>query len=146
MFACQRNSYLKELKSLVLSCKQVADKYHVILDDTVLFPEGGGQPDDRGKIGDVEVEKVFRDGNKAVHVMSKPLNENESYHCAIDWFRRFDHMQQHTGQHLLSAIAEHKYGLQTTSWDLGLALLFNKNYRSFINISFNYFHDILSSS
>ena len=119
MFACQRNSYVKELRSVVLSCRKVAEKYHVVLDDTVLFPEGGGQPDDRGRIGDVEVEQVYRDGSKAVHVVSKPLNENESYSCSIDWNRRFDHMQQHSGQHLLSAIADLKYGYKTTSWDLG---------------------------
>lgn len=119
MFACQRNSYLKELKSVVLSCKSVAGKYHVILDDTVLFPEGGGQPDDRGKIGDIDVEKVFRDGSKAVHMTSKPVKENEPYVCSVDWSRRFDHMQQHSGQHLLSAVADFKYGFKTTSWDLG---------------------------
>ena len=119
MLACQRNSYLKELRSVVLSCRKVAEKYHVVLDDTVLFPEGGGQPDDRGRIGNVVVEQVFRDGNKAVHVVSKPVNENESYDCSIDWNRRFDHMQQHSGQHLLSAIADFKYGYKTTSWDLG---------------------------
>ncbi len=119
MFACQRNSYLKELKSIVISCKKLADKYHVILDDTVLFPEGGGQPYDKGKIGDVAVERVLRDGNKAVHVLSDAVTEGETYQCEIDWERRFDHMQQHSGQHLLSAIADHKYGFKTTSWDLG---------------------------
>ena len=123
MFACQRNSYLKELKSVVLSCKSVSGKYHVILDDTVLFPEGGGQPDDRGKIGDIDVEKVFRDGNQAIHVTSMPVKENEPYVCSIDWSRRFDHMQQHSGQHL-SAVADRKYGFKTTSWDLGYMLLF----------------------
>ena len=119
MFACQRNPYLRELKSVIISCKKVADKYHVLLDDTVLFPEGGGQPDDRGKIGDVNVERVFRQGNQAIHVLSDPVREEESYDCKIDWERRFDHMQQHSGQHLLSAIAHQKYGFKTTSWDLG---------------------------
>ena len=119
MFACQRNPYLKELKSVVVSCKKVADKYHVILDDTVLFPEGGGQPDDRGTIGEVKVERVLRQGNKAVHVVSEPIAEGESFDCTIDWMRRYDHMQQHSGQHLLSAIAEQRYGFKTTSWDLG---------------------------
>eukprot|EP00795_Rhopilema_esculentum_P009431 gene9431-17147_t len=119
MFACQRNPYLRELKSVVISCKKVADKYHVLLDDTVLFPEGGGQPDDRGKIGDVNVERVFRQGNQAIHVLSDPVSEKEAYDCKIDWERRFDHMQQHSGQHLLSAIAHQKYGFKTTSWDLG---------------------------
>ncbi len=125
MFACQRNSYLKELKSVVASCVKIADKYHVILDDTVLFPEGGGQPDDRGLIGDVAVERVTRQGNKAVHVLQDPLIEGESYHCKIDWERRFDHMQQHSGQHLLSAIADQKYGFKTTSWDLGCVMFFS---------------------
>eukprot|EP00794_Sanderia_malayensis_P009138 gene9138-10111_t len=119
MFACQRNSYLKELKSIVISCKKLADKYHVVLDDTVLFPEGGGQPYDKGKIGNIAVERVLREGNKAIHVLNAALVEGESYHCEIDWERRFDHMQQHSGQHLLSAIADHKYNFKTTSWDLG---------------------------
>lgn len=119
MFACQRNSYLKELKSIVVSCKKIADKYHVILQDTVLFPEGGGQPDDRGKIGEVSVERVLKEGNNAVHILPEAVVEGEAYNCIVDWARRFDHMQQHSGQHLLSAIADQRYGYKTTSWDLG---------------------------
>jgi len=121
-FACQRNSYLKELVSKVVTCTQVKNGYEVILNDTVFFPEGGGQPDDHGKIGDVNVSRVIRRGPKAIHVTDGPLKEGDELKCSIDWKRRIDHMQQHSGQHLLSAVLDAKFGFKTTSWDLGKSI------------------------
>jgi len=118
-FACQRNSYLKELVSKVVSCVRVKEKFEVVLSDTVLFPEGGGQPDDHGVIGDSKVTKVLRRGPEAVHIVDKELTVGDDYKCEIDWTRRFDHMQQHSAQHLLSAIADNKYAFKTISWNLG---------------------------
>lgn len=121
-WACQRNSYLKELVSKVVSCVKVKDGFEVILNDTVLFPEGGGQPYDTGLIGTVEVSQVTRRGPEAVHRTSEELNVGEEYKCSIDWKRRFDHMQQHSAQHLFSAVADSRYGFKTLSWDLGKSI------------------------
>lgn len=117
-FACQRNSYLKELVSKVVSCTQIKNGYEVVLNDTVFFPEGGGQPDDQGKIGEVSVQNVLRRGTDAIHITDAALNVGDELKCVIDWQRRFDHMQQHSGQHVLSAVFD-RYGYNTTSWDLG---------------------------
>lgn len=133
--ACQQNSYLKELNTSVVSCKpalintvQQGKKvklqcYEIILEDTVLFPEGGGQPDDRGSIskqtGDVEVIKVERRGATAVHYALDEVTPGSEVIVKVDWERRFDHMQQHTGQHLITAVTDSLFGFKTTSWNLG---------------------------
>ncbi|XP_056403587.1 alanyl-tRNA editing protein Aarsd1-B-like isoform X1 [Hyla sarda] len=130
-FFCQTDSYATELLTEVTSCspaqlktenagkKETLSGYNVILKDTVLFPEGGGQPDDRGFIGDVPVHRVTRQGPDAVHFVSSPLDPGSQVLVRIDWSRRFDHMQQHSGQHLITAIADSLYGFKTTSWELG---------------------------
>ncbi|KAK6183026.1 hypothetical protein SNE40_010580 [Patella caerulea] len=129
--ACQKNSYLTQLSSKVVSCeskqcqlvlngkKSKINGFELILEDTILFPEGGGQPDDRGTIEDIPVLRVTRRGDKAVHFVEKPVDEGKEVSLTVDWQRRFDHMQQHTGQHLISALAESRFGYATTSWNLG---------------------------
>ncbi|XP_069041908.1 alanyl-tRNA editing protein Aarsd1 isoform X3 [Lepisosteus oculatus] len=99
--------------------KETVKGFNVTLEDTVLFPEGGGQPDDRGLIGGVPVLRVTRQGAEAVHFVASPLEEGSSVRLKLDWDRRFDHMQQHSGQHLITAIADSMFGYKTTSWELG---------------------------
>ncbi|BFZ22576.1 hypothetical protein BsWGS_25615 [Bradybaena similaris] len=130
-FMCQQNSYLKELQTKVRSCKTATlalvengkkttvQGYEVILNDTILFPEGGGQPDDRGTINDVPVLRITRVGKDAVHFVAVEIPENGDAILKLDWQRRFDHMQQHTAQHLITALADHKFGFKTTSWNIG---------------------------
>ncbi|KAG0688025.1 hypothetical protein C6P40_001519 [Pichia californica] len=96
--------------------------YEIELEDTVLFPEGGGQPADRGFLmvdeKKIEVLDVQRKNLRAVHIVNEPIPENSQVDVEISWRRRLDHMQQHTGQHLLSAILD-KWGLPTLSWNMG---------------------------
>ena len=68
------------------------------------------------QINDVEVLRVVRSGATAVHFIAAPLAEGDSVHMSVDWKRRFDHMQQHSGQHLITAIADKLFGYKTTSW------------------------------
>ncbi|KAL4229377.1 Alanyl-tRNA editing protein Aarsd1 [Mactra antiquata] len=129
--ACQQNSYLKEFDTKVKSCspavacivkngkKENVEGFEVILDDTILFPEGGGQPDDRGTINDIPVLQVSRRGADAIHFVTTAIPEGSDVHLVVDWTRRFDHMQQHSGQHLITAMAENMYGYVTTTWNLG---------------------------
>jgi len=123
VFACQKDSFLKSLKTTVVSCQagKLAGKetFELTLEDTVLFPEGGGQPDDRGTINGIEVMRVIRRGGSAVHFVPEAIPEGTEVELVVDWSRRFDHMQQHSGQHLLSAIIENNFGYETTSWELG---------------------------
>lgn len=130
-FQCQRDCYMKEFVTSVVSCcpaelkqevngkKETLKGFNVKLQDTILFPEGGGQPDDHGLIGDVPVLRVTRQGSDALHFVSSPLEEGQEVHVKVDWERRFDHMQQHSGQHLVTALAETFFGYKTTSWELG---------------------------
>ncbi|CAB0009555.1 unnamed protein product [Nesidiocoris tenuis] len=129
VFACQRDSFLKEYSTTVLSCepvqidhdgsKEKISCYEVVCEDTIIFPEGGGQPYDVGRMDDVPVFKVLRRGAEAVHYVEKPIDKGTVVKQTIDWERRLDHMQQHSGQHLITAIADAMFGYATTSWWLG---------------------------
>uniref|UniRef100_A0A3B1JW63 Alanyl-tRNA synthetase domain containing 1 n=1 Tax=Astyanax mexicanus TaxID=7994 RepID=A0A3B1JW63_ASTMX len=130
-FQCQRDSYMKQFVTAVVSCspaelklenngkKEKVKGFNVLLKDTILFPEGGGQPDDHGTIENVPVLRVTRQGPEAVHFISSPVEEGQEVQLKLDWERRFDHMQQHSGQHLITALADTMFGYKTTSWDLG---------------------------
>jgi len=132
VFECQTFPYKKEFTSNVVSCvpatieqvlqgkkKEKIQCFEVILEDTILFPEGGGQPDDRGTLNDVAVLQVKRKGKDALHYVAEALEVGKPAVGKIDWPRRWDHMQQHSGQHLITAIADAMFGFKTTSWWLG---------------------------
>ncbi|XP_070708517.1 alanyl-tRNA editing protein Aarsd1-like [Pempheris klunzingeri] len=108
-----------ELKQEVNGKKETLKGFNIKLQDTILFPEGGGQPDDHGLIGDVQVLRVTRQGPEAIHFVGSPLEEGHEVQVKVDWERRFDHMQQHSGQHLITALADTLFGYKTTSWELG---------------------------
>lgn len=92
----------------------------VVLDQTGFYPESGGQPGDRGTLGAIQVTDVVeREGDKAiVHVLSDPIPDGP-VEGKVDWQRRFDHMQQHTGQHILSAALERRLEAATVGFHLG---------------------------
>ncbi len=90
----------------------------VCLDRTAFYPTSGGQPFDIGALGGVAVREVVDEGERVVHVLDGPLAEGR-VQGRIDWARRFDHMQQHTGQHLLSAVLEDLYKIPTLSFHMG---------------------------
>ena len=89
----------------------------VYLDRTAFYPTSGGQPFDTGSIADVAVIEVVDEGDRIAHRLAAPLGIT-AVDCSIDWPRRFDHMQQHTGQHLLSAVFEELFALHTVSFHL----------------------------
>ena len=152
LVACQRDSMLRTLTATVVACvekpKAAAadaaqpggkkkkkkkkggapkepDRWLVQLDDTVLFPEGGGQPADTGTIAPdggspVAVDYVYRDPEGSVqHVAAAPLEVGAAVTVTVDWDRRYDHMQQHSSQHLISALALRSHDIKTLSWELG---------------------------
>ncbi|KAL8175746.1 UNVERIFIED_CONTAM: Alanyl-tRNA editing protein Aarsd1 [Gekko kuhli] len=130
-FLCQRDSWARQFTTQVVSCcpaqlltknggkKETLQGFHVILEDTILFPEGGGQPDDRGVINGIPVLRVTRRGPDALHFVLTALEPGTEVQLELDWDRRFDHMQQHSGQHLITALADQMFGFKTTSWELG---------------------------
>uniref|UniRef100_H3D5P5 Alanyl-tRNA synthetase domain containing 1 n=1 Tax=Tetraodon nigroviridis TaxID=99883 RepID=H3D5P5_TETNG len=108
-----------QLKQEIDGKTETLKGFNVTLQDTILFPVGGGHPDDHGLIGDVPVLRVTRQGPEAVHFVSSPLEEGQEVRVKVDWDRRFDHMQQHSGQHLITALADSLFGYKTTSWEHG---------------------------
>jgi alanyl-tRNA synthetase len=92
--------------------------WRVKLDRTAFYPTSGGQPHDTGRLGDAHVVDVLDEEDEVIHVVDKPI-EIASVQGNIDWERRFDHMQQHTGQHVLSAVFHSRFSLPTVSFHLG---------------------------
>ncbi len=112
------DSFLREFDAQVLSCEQEGDRWKVVLDRTAFYPTSGGQPYDTGKLGDVPVIEVADAEHEVVHYASAAIPAGP-VRGTIDWPRRIDHMQQHTGQHLLSAAFIERCGFQTASFHLG---------------------------
>jgi alanyl-tRNA synthetase len=115
-----RDSFLREFDAQVISCEKEGDRWKVVLDRTAFYPTSGGQPHDTGKLGDVPVIEVADAEQKLVHYASAAVPVGP-VRGTIDWPRRIDHMQQHTGQHLLSAAFIELFGFQTVSFHLGKA-------------------------
>jgi len=92
--------------------------WRVKLDRSAFYPTSGGQPHDTGRLGDARVMDVVDDEDEVIHVVDKPIAMG-AVQGIIDWSRRFDHMQQHTGQHVLSAVFHSRFALPTISFHLG---------------------------
>src|SRR4051812_18652406 len=94
------------------------DGRRVYLDKTYFYPTSGGQPHDTGVLSGASVTDVVDEGERIAHVLSEPI-ESDLVQARIDWNRRFDHMQQHSGQHLLSAVLLEFFGFETLSFHMG---------------------------
>lgn len=110
------DSYLTEFDARVVECAD--DGRRVYLDNTAFYPTSGGQPHDTGTLGGAAVRDVIDEGERIAHVLDAPMNEGPVTGC-INWTRRFDHMQQHTGQHLLSTVVADLFGWATVSVHFG---------------------------
>lgn len=108
------DAYLNRFRAEVVEARGNA----VYLDRSAFYPTSGGQPFDQGTIGGVAVLDVVDEGQSVRHDLASPLPLGD-FDCQIDWQRRFDHMQQHTGQHVLSAVLVDRFGYQTVSFHLG---------------------------
>lgn len=112
------DSYTKEFNAIVQSCTELEDGYAVILDKTYFYPEGGGQPSDLGLIDGIKVLDVYYYNDKIIHFLAEAVELKEVL-CQLDWQRRFDFMQQHLGQHILSRAFEIKYDANTIGFHIG---------------------------
>jgi alanyl-tRNA synthetase len=109
------DSYLTRFEARIITGGTEA-----VLDRTAFYPASGGQPCDHGRLGDAWVVDVVDDeAGRIVHLLDRPVEQGAVAACEIDWRRRFDHMQQHTGQHLLSAVFHDLFGWSTLSFHLG---------------------------
>ena len=112
------DAYRTEFAAKVV--ERARDGTRVYLDETAFYPTSGGQPHDLGTLGGVKVVDVVDEDSRIAHVLESPLGAaDERLIGRIDWTRRYDHMQQHTGQHLLSAVFEDLFGAKTVSVHFG---------------------------
>ena len=124
------DSYLQNFDARLVQCipaepfagsSGTVAAWEVILDRSAFYPTSGGQPTDFGMIEHAHVLDVRDDDQDIIHIVDRELQGGNVSAC-LDWPRRFDHMQQHTGQHLLSAMFQERYGLPTVSFHLGADL------------------------
>ena len=111
--------YIQEFEAIVLSCEEKDGKYHVILNATAFYPEGGGQPADKGMIDNIPVADVQYIDGELCHIMESPLEEGAQVVGKIDWNWRFDLMQQHSGEHIVSGMIHEKYGYENVGFHMG---------------------------
>ncbi|MCM3318163.1 DHHA1 domain-containing protein [Rummeliibacillus stabekisii] len=112
---------MKEFEASILKQAIAEDgRKYIVLDNTAFYPTGGGQPHDTGYLNDVEVVDVEKeDGDIRHYVLSFLPEDTKTVHGKLDWERRFDHMQQHAGQHILTASFVELFNYQTVSFHLG---------------------------
>ena len=96
----ETDAYVQEFSAAVLSCTPQGEAFAVVLDRTAFFPEGGGQPCDLGTLGGAKVLDVRTDGETVTHLTDAPLPVGQTVAGCLDWARRLDAMQQHTGEHI----------------------------------------------
>jgi len=114
------NAYVKTFTAKVTGFAQEGEKLLAALDATAFFPEGGGQFADNGTIGGANVTDAHERDGVIWHTVDAPLSVGDTVECGIDWARRFDFMQQHSGEHILSGLAHKKYGAANVGFHLGL--------------------------
>ena len=98
------NAYTQDFTAVVESCEAVKNGFAVTLDRTAFYPEGGGQPADHGTLGEARVLDVHEKDGVVTHLCDRALSEGAEVSGRIDWVRRFDHMQQHSGEHIISGL------------------------------------------
>ena len=112
--------YAREFDAQVQHVESAGDRIAVVLDRTAFYPTSGGQPFDVGMLGAARVlDVVDEDETRILHIVDTPLSQGDTVHGVVNWDRRFDHMQQHTGQHMLSAAFDALFKARTESFHLG---------------------------
>ena len=151
------DSFLKNFTATVLECEKCDSGWVVVLDKTAFFPEAGGQKADKGRLGEALVLDVQIKNETIFHITDKPLQVGETVEGEIDFERRFDFMQQHSAEHIVSGIANSLYGCENVGFHLSediVTLDFDKllneaqvleiekqaNQKVYENVAFNCFY------
>ena len=119
----ENDAYIKEFTAKVLECKACENLYKIVLDKTAFFPEGGGQAADIGTLGNVNVFDVQIENENIYHYTTNPLETGSEVVGKIDFDRRFNFMQNHTGEHIVSGIAHRLFGVNNVGFHLGEELV-----------------------
>ncbi len=123
-----QNSFLRTFDAAVVDCQEEKGQCVVVLDQTAFYPEGGGQPADHGTLGNVKVVDVREKDGEVLHFCDGKVEIGTTVRGTIDWERRFDFMQQHSGEHIVSGILCGKFGCDNVGFHIGHEL---------VNIDFN---------
>lgn len=113
------NPYLRQLDARITEKEYINDKYYIKMDKTIFYPNlAGGQPGDKGTINGVNVLDTYEEGNQIIHVLEENIH-SDKVSLSIDWDNRFDYMQQHSGQHLLTSIFYKLFNAETFGFYMG---------------------------
>lgn len=119
----EQDAFLVKFEAKVISCEKGKKGFDIVLDRTAFYPEGGGQPWDTGRLeadgNRVKVLEVHSREGEVVHICNHPLEEGTAVTGVIDWDRRFDLMQQHSGEHIVSGLAHYLWGCENVGFHLG---------------------------
>ena len=113
------DTHLTEFSAVVVDCFEGKNGFEVELDQTAFYPEGGGQAADKGTLNGIEVLHVHEEGDRVLHRMEKPIPVGTAVNGVIDYAHRFDLMQQHTGEHIVSGIINARYGWHNVGFHMG---------------------------
>lgn len=111
--------YKKEFTAKVLECREAKKGFQILLDESAFYPEGGGQPSDTGFLNDVKVTEVHEKEGELLHYTEEAIQPGTEVRGKIDWARRFDLMQQHSGEHMVSGLVHEKYGYDNVGFHMG---------------------------
>lgn len=110
---------MREFTAAVVSCETAEKGFRVVLDATAFYPEGGGQACDLGTLQEAAIVDVREVGETVVHLCDKPLPVGSQVVGKVDWARRLDLMQQHSGEHIVSGIIHKLYGCHNVGFHVG---------------------------
>lgn len=114
-----QDAYLKETTAKVLECRKGKHGYEIVLNRTCFYPEGGGQPGDRGTLNGIPVTDTHEKDGMVLHYTDSPLEPGTEVTAVIDWARRFDLTQQHSGEHMVSGVVHRIYGYDNVGFHMG---------------------------
>lgn len=114
-----QDSWMKEFQGKVLECRKSTEGFQIMLDRTAFYPEGGGQPSDTGFLNEVFVEQVQEIDGEVWHFTEQALEPGTKVTGKLDWERRFDLMQQHSGEHIVSGMIHERYGYNNIGFHMG---------------------------
>ena len=117
------DSHMKEFSAVVTGCTETRGGWAITLEATAFYPTGGGQNCDLGVLGRVKVLDVKEQGDEIIHLCDGPLEIGSTVEGSIDWERRFDHMQQHSGEHLVMGQIYEKFGYHNVGFHMGTGIV-----------------------
>ena len=117
------DAYQYEFSAEAVACDKVGDSWHIILNRSCFYPEGGGQPGDTGFLNDIRIIDSRTVAQEIVHVTESPIDVGETVHGKVDFLRRFAFMQNHTGEHIVSGIINKLHGFENIGFHLGANIM-----------------------